>query len=101
VVQEWPLNAPEKDYFFDLVFIDGDHSYNGVKKDIAYASMVKNGGIIMFHDCFDWPPAAPRTVRPPCPEVNQAVQEWYDRNYYQWTELPEVDSIRIFKKVNK
>lgn len=100
IVQKWPQLVKQRDYWFDLVFIDGDHSYQGVKRDIAYASMVKTGGIIMFHDCFDWPPAPPRTVRPPCPEVNKAVQEWYSRNYTLWTELPEVDSIRIFRRVN-
>jgi predicted O-methyltransferase YrrM len=35
----------------DLLFIDGDHSYNGVKEDfIMYSPLVKKGGIIAFHD---------------------------------------------------
>jgi predicted O-methyltransferase YrrM len=100
VAQEWPQYAKEEDLLVDLVFIDGDHSYEGVMRDTTWLSMVKTGGIAIFHDCFDWPPAEPRTVRPPCPEVNAAVQKWYDHNYYYWTELPEVDSMRIFKRVN-
>ena len=38
----------------DLLLIDGDHTYEGVKKDwLMYSSLVKNGGIIVFHDiCF-------------------------------------------------
>jgi predicted O-methyltransferase YrrM len=36
----------------DLLFIDGDHSYEGVRKDFElYSTLVKNGGIIAFHDC--------------------------------------------------
>jgi predicted O-methyltransferase YrrM len=35
----------------DFLFIDGDHSYDGVKKDFEmYNSLVRNGGIIAFHD---------------------------------------------------
>ena len=35
----------------DLLFIDGDHSYEGVKKDFEiYQSFVANNGIIAFHD---------------------------------------------------
>jgi predicted O-methyltransferase YrrM len=35
----------------DLLFIDGDHSYTGVRRDYElYAPLVKQGGIIAFHD---------------------------------------------------
>lgn len=35
----------------DLLFIDGDHSYEGVTKDFAmYEPFVKDGGMIVFHD---------------------------------------------------
>ena len=35
----------------DLLFIDGDHSYKGVKKDFEmYRPLVKPGGVICFHD---------------------------------------------------
>jgi predicted O-methyltransferase YrrM len=35
----------------DLLFIDGDHSYEGVKQDFNhYAGLVRPGGIIAFHD---------------------------------------------------
>ncbi|MGA2687142.1 MAG: class I SAM-dependent methyltransferase [Candidatus Korobacteraceae bacterium] len=35
----------------DLLFIDGDHSYNAVKADfIHYSPMVRPGGLIVFHD---------------------------------------------------
>lgn len=35
----------------DYLFIDGDHSYDGVKQDFEmYSPLVKEGGIILFHD---------------------------------------------------
>ena len=40
-----------KDRYIDILFIDGDHSYNGVKKDyINYSPFVKDKGLIIFHD---------------------------------------------------
>jgi len=38
----------------DLLFIDGDHSYEGVKKDYEmYRGLVSDGGFIVFHDIKD------------------------------------------------
>jgi predicted O-methyltransferase YrrM len=35
----------------DFLFIDGDHSYEGVKRDFEiYGPLVRKGGIIAFHD---------------------------------------------------
>lgn len=35
----------------DVLFIDGDHSYEGAMKDyLNYSPLVKEGGIIVFHD---------------------------------------------------
>jgi predicted O-methyltransferase YrrM len=45
---EWIKNKNEK---YDIVYIDADHSYEGVKNDINnYYKFVKNGGFIIFHD---------------------------------------------------
>ena len=42
---------PEND--IDLLHIDGDHSYQGVKADYEnYKGMVRPGGVIVFHDIF-------------------------------------------------
>ena len=39
------------DGYFDLVFIDGDHSYDAVTEDIkAWLPKVRNGGILCGHD---------------------------------------------------
>lgn len=41
----------------DFLFIDGDHSYEGVKKDFEmYSSLVNDDGIIAFHDITVHPP---------------------------------------------
>jgi len=40
-----------KDKEYDLLLIDGDHTYEGVKLDYKmYSPLVKEGGYIFFHD---------------------------------------------------
>ena len=51
-----PSNEAVKDWNkdIDLLFIDGDHSYQGVKDDWDnFSPFVKVGGIVFFHDCDD------------------------------------------------
>jgi len=44
------LNGFENNYF-DMIYIDGDHSYEGVKSDLKLSfSKVKDGGLICGHD---------------------------------------------------
>jgi len=53
----------------DFVFVDADHSYEGVKRDIeAYLPKIKNGGMMIFHDWGD----------PRFPGVQQAILEFFD-----------------------
>lgn len=41
----------------DVLFIDGDHSYEGVKPDfLLYRDLVRPGGLIFFHDIALHPP---------------------------------------------
>ena len=36
---------------FDHIFIDGDHTYEGVKEDFSnFSPLIRSGGIIAFHD---------------------------------------------------
>jgi predicted O-methyltransferase YrrM len=38
----------------DVLFIDGDHTYDGVKADYQmYRPLVRKGGLIAFHDIVD------------------------------------------------
>ncbi len=61
----------------DFIYIDGDHSYEYVKQDIALAvQLVKKGGIIGGHD-FGW-------GRPD--GVGRAVEEYCERNNISYSE---------------
>jgi len=41
----------------DYLFLDGDHSYAGVRCDFElYGRMVRKGGIIVFHDIVEGTP---------------------------------------------
>ncbi|MDC3402548.1 class I SAM-dependent methyltransferase [bacterium] len=45
---------------FDVVFIDGDHSYDGVRLDTEFfAPLARPGGILVFHDIQDARPSCP------------------------------------------
>lgn len=50
------IHAAETLAPYDFVFIDGDHSYDSVKADWEnYAPMVKEDGIVAFHDIVERP----------------------------------------------
>lgn len=50
----WKMAKKIKNNSVDLVFIDADHSYESVTKDIgAYLPKVKKGGIISGHDALN------------------------------------------------
>jgi predicted O-methyltransferase YrrM len=41
----------------DVLFIDGDHSYEGCKHDFeSYSALVRPGGMVLFHDIAKHPP---------------------------------------------
>ena len=40
----------------DILFIDGDHTYEGVKRDFfAYSPLVRAGGVVVLHDIVEHP----------------------------------------------
>jgi len=48
----------------DLLFIDGDHTYEGVVKDIdSWLPKVKDGGMVMFHDYCEREPGVMQAVQ--------------------------------------
>ena len=65
----------------DFLFIDGDHSYEGVKKDFEmYSPLVKKAGIIGFHD-----------IAVSKKELNIGVKDFWDqiKNDYENEEIIE------------
>ncbi len=57
----------------DFLFIDSDHTYEAVKKDFElYWPLVRQGGVIAFHDIVKYPPGT----------TDQEVNEF-------WTEIKE------------
>ena len=51
--------AELEDESFDWIYIDGDHRYDGVKKDIeAAAGKVKENGLLVFNDYTVWSPTS-------------------------------------------
>lgn len=49
--KSWEALQRFPDDYFDYVYVDGNHTYGGVKQDIAaLKKKVKNGGIIAFND---------------------------------------------------
>ena len=46
------------DRYLDFVYIDADHSYEGVKKDITVAKRkIRDDGYLIFNDYTYWSPA--------------------------------------------
>lgn len=71
----------------DFLFIDGDHSYDGVKKDFEmYSPFVKEGGIIAFHDIvigsFESVGGVPKFWREICNDYSyrEIVKNWNQGN---------------------
>ena len=50
-----PSVGPQLTERFDMVFLDGDHTYDVVKEDFAVALKLLNpGGTVVFHDAISW-----------------------------------------------
>lgn len=67
----------------DFIFVDGNHTYEGVKGDIqAWIPKVKNGGIAAFHD-----------YQPAYPMVKRAIDEFMSEH----EEISYVRSMKVFR----
>ena len=76
---------PKWDKSIGMLFIDGDHSYDGVKKDIKWIKHVIPGGIVAFHDYL-----LPKYKN----SVVKAVNEIKDTLDFQ----THIESLIVFKK---
>lgn len=71
VKKEWKASD-----YIDLLFIDGDHSYEAVKQDIEdWVPFVRKGGYVIFHDYANY-----------CPSVQKAAQELLDTRQVEFLE---------------
>lgn len=79
----------------DLLFIDGDHSYQGVKDDIKvwFPHVKEGGGIIAFHDYIQEPIPAHIHGR-----VVYAVDEWVKDND-EIEEIAWTHRLKAFRKL--
>src|SRR5713101_6747119 len=65
----------------DLLFVDGDHTYAGVRSDFElYTPFVRKGGVVAFHDVVIHPP-----------ETNCEVHKFWNevKKQYRWSEIIE------------
>ena len=82
----------------DLLFIDGDHSYEGVKKDFElYKSSVSKNGIVAFHDIV--PDSFSRTGVKTSSYVGEVPKFWNEikknYNYEEFIESKDQDGCGI------
>ena len=77
------------DYCILTLFIDGDHSYEGVRADwLSFAPLVRPGGYVMFDDYAEraWP------------EVTRFVDELIEALPAEWIVLGVLDTTLIMRR---
>lgn len=66
----------------DILFIDGDHTYEGVKKDFKmYWELVRPGGLIIFHDICD------HSLTDPSCQVKKFWDEVKEHVFFKYYEI--------------
>ena len=80
--------------FYDLVLVDGDHSYKGVKRDYEHwKRAVKAGGCLAFHNA-----AAARPFAHTKPGPLRIVEEIAMRDGAYFKREPNVGSLALFTR---
>jgi predicted O-methyltransferase YrrM len=78
----------------DFLFIDADHTYEGIKKDFEmYGPLVREGGIIAFHDIV-FPPEKINTVH----DFWEEIKNQYDYKEIIASETQITGGIGVLKK---
>lgn len=79
---------------FDLIFIDGDHSYSGALLDLQEADLfLKDSGVLLLHDTACASNRDPHLLHY---DVSRAVASWWDQEKYMLLET--ADSMMVFQK---
>ena len=81
------VELSKMDLILSGIFVDGLHTYEGVKVDVQWAKYLKVGGIIAFHDSFQ-------------EGVNKGIVEFLNENK-DFKFIGTEQSLRIYKKTGK
>ena len=74
-----PESAEKVNKKIDVLFIDGDHTYEGCKADIdVWSKWVVPGGVMLFHDADETSPGVVQAIEEYCKENNK--EAWFDPN---------------------
>lgn len=95
---DWVKNILGAGNQLDVLFIDGDHSYAGVKADfVMYRKLVRDGGLIAFHDIV--PDHQARYGKKTLAWSGEVPQFWEELKayypYQQFVQDPEQDGCGI------
>jgi len=91
-VRDWKVSI-------DMLFIDGDHRFNEVKKDVEdWLPHLKNGGYILFHDSCRIPNTPENEYHKGWPGPTQVVEKLRTDPRVAFVE--ECHSISVFQKKN-
>jgi predicted O-methyltransferase YrrM len=83
--------------FYDLIFVDGDHSYEGVVHDYEHwKTAVKPGGYLALHNA-----AAGSPHTRPAPGPFRLTQEIAARDAEYYRREPDVGSLALFIRTQK
>jgi hypothetical protein len=78
----------------DFIFVDGDHSFDGVKKDYElYAAKLSANGLMAFHDARVFDKGWTRPDWGPVRLVEEVIKP-----SNQWEIVEEVDSLVVIKR---
>jgi hypothetical protein len=85
----WGQKFTKQGKLFNLVFVDADHSYEGVASDLLiWSPLVNVGGLLLIHDTDQI-------------DTDRAMREYMELHTTEWEELPDfhIRRIRTFKRL--
>jgi hypothetical protein len=84
---------------FDVVYIDGDHSYDGVMADLDnYAPLVKKDGFLVMDDCCCDLNFAPSGHFTGIKEVTDAFTDYMKGEGEKWEFMFNVEHLRLLRR---